>query len=45
MSYQCVSRLNESYLRLIDLTLYIDASITSGRVEEGCLTQALVLRR
>lgn len=36
---------HESYLRLIDLTVYAGVSITSGRVVEGCLTEALVLRR
>lgn len=36
---------DKTYLRLIDLTLYVNDFIISGGVVEGCLTEALVLRR
>ena len=36
--------LSFSSLRLIDFTIYTGVTITSGRVEEGCLTEALVCK-
>lgn len=35
---------DKTYLRLIDITIYVDHFI-SGAVVEGCHTEALVLRR
>ncbi len=39
------NKVHESHLWLIDLTLYTGLITTSGIVEVGCLTEALMLRR
>jgi len=42
---QCFFLLSRSYLGLIDLTIYTGLLNIRGRGEQGCLTEAVVLRR